>query len=52
MTAREVTASTPYDLLSPQHVLSAEGTRLDSRGFEEFRNVCAFSLAVTALHAP
>ena len=40
MAARETTESTPYDSPADREALSAEGARLDSRGFEEFRNIC------------
>ncbi len=40
MAARETVESTPYDLPADREALSAEGARLDSRGFEEFRNIC------------
>ena len=41
MAARDAVASTPYDSTKQPESLSAEGVRLEGRGYEQFRNVCA-----------
>ena len=34
-------ASTPYDSLKQPDNLLSEGVRLEGRGYEQFRNICA-----------
>lgn len=41
MAARGAVASTPYDSLKQPDSLLAEGVRLEGRGYEQFRNICA-----------